>query len=159
MICKTSCFIFIAFLIGTIMMKLMTHKLPIYKDLMATLDDTLQEKYKSIVKMRATLSLQGYGLGLLLSLIVLLYNYMQPKAKRYSTNTMVCVAGATTFLTHYFYYILSPKSDWMLNHLKSPEQNKAWLKIYRTMSWNYHASLLTGVISAFVLGRVFKCDC
>jgi hypothetical protein len=139
-------------------MQLMTYRLPIYADLMALLDPEAQETYKNIKKMRVMTSLQGYGLGLFLSLVVLIYNYNQPKAQRYSTRMMVCVAGATTFLTHYFYYVLSPKSDWMLNHLKTPEQTKEWLKIYKTMSWNYHISLLVGVLSAVALGSVFKCD-
>jgi len=158
MICKTSCAVFIVFLIGTLLMQLMTYRLPIYADLMALLDPEAQETYKNIKKMRVMTSLQGYGLGLFLSLVVLIYNYNQPKAQRYSTRMMVCVAGATTFLTHYFYYVLSPKSDWMLNHLKTPEQTKEWLKIYKTMSWNYHISLLVGVLSAVALGSVFKCD-
>jgi hypothetical protein len=158
MICKTSCAVFIVFLIGTLLMQLMTYRLPIYADLMALLDAEAQETYKNIKKMRVMTSLQGYGLGLFLSLVVLIYNYNQPKAQRYSTRMMVCVAGATTFLTHYFYYVLSPKSDWMLNHLKTPEQTKEWLKIYKTMSWNYHISLLVGVLSAVALGSVFKCD-
>lgn len=158
MICKTSCVVFTVFLIGTLAMQLLTHKLPIYKELVATLEPELREKYKSIIKMRATKSVQGYSLGLLISLVILIYNYNQSANKRWNTNAMVCVAGATTFLTHYFYYMLSPKRDWMLNHLKTPEQNKAWLKVYRTMSWNYHASLLLGVIAALVLGRVFKCN-
>jgi hypothetical protein len=107
--------------------------------------------------MRLSISLQGYGLGLLLSLIFVVWNYRRPSGKNLSTNTVVCISGTITFLTHYFYYILSPKSDWMLNHLKTREQNKAWLKIYRTMSWNYHISMLFGVLSALVLGRIFKC--
>lgn len=159
MICKTSCAVFVAFLVGTILMNIMTHRLPIVDNLMTTLDSDLQAKYKSIAKMRATISLQGYGLGLLLSVAVLGYNYTRPKSQRYTTNTMVCVAGAVTFLTQYFYYILTPKTDWMLHHLKTPEQNRAWLAVYRTMSWNYHASLLVGVLSALMLGRVFKCEC
>lgn len=159
MICKTSCFVFIAFLVGAILMNIMTHRLPIFDNLIATLDSDLQAKYKAISKTRATTSLQGYGLGLLISVAVLVYNYTRPRSQRYNTTTMICVAGAVTFLTQYFYYVLTPKTDWMLNYLNTPEQKKAWLEVYRTMMWNYHASLLVGVLSALVLGGVFKCDC
>lgn len=158
MICKTSCFIFAAFFIGTIVMKLLILQRPIYNNLMATLNADQKDKYEKIIKMRSMKSLQGYLLGITLSLAVLLYNYNQPSTSRMTTNAMVCVAGAITMLTHYFYYMLSPKGDWMLNHLKTPEQNKEWLNVYRTMSWKYHASLLVGVISALILGRVFKCS-
>jgi hypothetical protein len=159
MICKTSCFIFAAFFIGTIVMKLTIYNRPIYKKLLATLDAEQIEKYENIIKMRSMKSLQGYVLGIILSLVVLLYNYYVPsRTSRLTTTTMVCIAGAITMLTHYFYYMLSPKSDWMLNHLKTPEQNKEWLNVYRTMSWKYHSSLLVGVISAFILGNVFKCS-
>lgn len=158
MICKTSCAIFFVFLVSSIIMGLMTSKLPSIVAFESTLDEPLNKKYKEIVNERRTISFQGYGLGLLISLSVLLYNYTQStKTSRYSTNSMVCVAGSITFLTHYFYYILSTKQNWMVLHLKTQEQRERWLTVYKTYQMNYHSSLLLGVISSLMLGRVFKC--
>lgn len=158
MICKTSCAIFIVFLVSSIAMGLMTSKMSSVASFEASLDKPLKEKYGEIVKERRDISLQGYGLGLALSLGVLLYNYTQAsRSAKYSTNTMVCVAGAITFVTHYFYYVLSPKQNWMVLHLKTPEQKEQWLQVYKTYQMNYHISLLLGVISSLMLGRVFKC--
>jgi hypothetical protein len=64
---------------------------------------------------------------------------------------------ATCFLTNYFYYMLSPKSDWMLNHTNNPEQVKAWLQMYREMSYNYHAGLALGIIGVGILAFAFRC--
>ena len=70
---------------------------------------------------------------------------------------IVCTVMATCFLTNYFYYILSPKSDWMLNHMNSPEQVKAWLLMYREMQYNYHMGLVLGIIAVGIFTFAFRC--
>jgi hypothetical protein len=53
--------------------------------------------------------------------------------------------------------MLSPKSDWMLNHVNSPEQTKAWLQMYRAMSYNYHMGLALGILAVGVFAFAFRC--
>ena len=53
----------------------------------------------------------------------------------------------TYFLTQYLVYSLHPKKNWMLNHLKSREQNKAWLGMYTHMKNRWHSGLVMGLIS------------
>jgi hypothetical protein len=64
---------------------------------------------------------------------------------------------ATCFLTNYFYYILSPKSDWMLNHMGNQKETSAWLEMYREMSFNYHAGLAFGIVAVGILAFAFRC--
>jgi hypothetical protein len=68
-----------------------------------------------------------------------------------NTTSLVCTVVATAFITNYFYYMLSPKSDWMLNHMNNKEEIKAWLLMYREMQFNYHMGLVLGIISAGLL--------
>ena len=70
---------------------------------------------------------------------------------------MLCVVGAITFITHYFYYILSPKSDWMILHLKENQMND-WLNVYKTMQYKYHTGFVIGIISVMILSNSFKCN-
>jgi hypothetical protein len=53
--------------------------------------------------------------------------------------------------------MLSPKSDWMLNHINNPEQTKLWLQMYRTMSVYYHIGLVLGIIAVGFFAFAFRC--
>ena len=79
------------------------------------------------------------------------------KCKMLSNASRVYVVLSVSFFTNYFYYMLSPKTDWMLNHVESKEQTQAWLKMYRTCSFNYHAGLVLGIIGMGVFAYAFRC--
>jgi uncharacterized protein YacL len=116
----------------------------------------LQKRYERISKERMNISIFGYVLGLVLSLFILFYN-LNLKKNKMNTFAIVCTVMATCFLTNYFYYMLSPKSDWMLNHMNSPEQVKAWLLMYREMQYNYHMGLVLGIIAVGIFTYAFRC--
>ena len=111
-----------------------------------------REAYDKIAKERLHISMQGYGLGLILSGLIIYY-----KKKQLKSTSLVCLVLATSFITNYFYYMLSPKSDWMLNHVESREQTHAWLQMYRTMQFYYHAGLVLGIIGVGVMAYAFRC--
>ena len=116
----------------------------------------LQNLYDKLSRERMMISYQGYILGFIISLFIILYNYFY-KIKKLSTVSMVCIVLATSFLTNYFYYILHPKSDWMLNHINNSEQTKAWLIMYREMQFNYHMGLVIGILGVGILAFAFRC--
>jgi len=156
MTCSISCMISAVFVIGMIYFYNMTGKSEIVKKYKENMPKDLQKRYESIIAERRTLSYQGYALGVVLSLCIILYN-TQFRSQKMSTSAMVCLVIATSFLTNYFYYILSPKSDWMLNHTENQEQVKNWLIMYREMSFNYHAGLLLGIVAVGVFAFAFRC--
>jgi hypothetical protein len=45
----------------------------------------------------------------------------------------------------------------MLNHLNSPEENKAWLEMYCEMKYNYHLGFVFGIIAVGMLAFAFRC--
>jgi len=144
------------FLIGMIYFYNMTDKSTIVKHYKEKLSSDLQKRYDNIAKERMTISYYGYGLGVILSLVIIFYN-LKIKGVKMNTFALVCTVMATCFLTNYFYYILSPKSDWMLNHMGNQEEVKAWLQMYREMQYNYHAGLALGIIAVGVLAFAFRC--
>ena len=152
--CSMSCMIAAVFVIGMIYFYNMTGKSEIVKNYKDKLPIDLQKRYELITKERKTLSYQGYALGVALSLGIIIYNNLSQKM---STSATICLVIATSFLTNYFYYILSPKSDWVLNHTTNQEQVKAWLQMYREMSFNYHAGLALGIVAVGVLAFAFRC--
>jgi uncharacterized protein YacL len=144
------------FIIGMIYFYNMTNKSEIVKHYKEKLPSDLQKRYKTISEERKKISIHGYILGLVFSLFIIFYN-LKFKGQRLNTISLVCTVMATCFLTNYFYYMLSPKSDWMLNHINNPEQVKAWLQMYREMSYNYHAGLALGIIGVGILAFAFRC--
>ena len=156
MACSVSCMISAVFIIGMIYFYNRTDKSEIVKRYKETMPVELQKRYEKISKERMMLSYYGYGLGLLFSLLIIFYN-VKIKANKMKTFPLVCTVIATCFLTNYFYYILSPKSDWMLNHTTNQDQVKAWLVMYREMSYNYHAGLALGIIAVGIFAFAFRC--
>ena len=148
--CSISCAISCVFIIGMIYFYNATDKSEIVKQYKATLPDDLQKKYEEITSERRNISYQGYGLGLLLSFVILYHR------RKMNTISLVCTVMSTCFLTNYFYYMLSPKSDWMLNHLNE-DQAKTWLLMYRSMSYNYHLGIVLGIIAVGIFAFAFRC--
>lgn len=156
MVCSTTCIIAFIFIIGkiyfynaTINNKVVKH----YKDKLPT---NLKTLYDKLSKERLYISLYGYGLGLIISLFIIYYN-LKLKREKLNNLSLVCTVISVTFITNYFYYILSPKSDWMLNHINNEEQSKAWLEIYRKMQVNYHLGFVFGIIAVGILALAFRC--
>jgi len=156
MACTISCMISAVFIIGMIYFYNITDKSEIVRQYKDKLPNDLQKRYENISKERMKISLYGYGIGLLISLFVIFYN-IKIKHIKLNNISLVCTVMAICFLTNYFYYILSPKTDWMLNHIKDPEQVKAWLQMYREMSFNYHSGLVLGIIAVGILAFAFRC--
>lgn len=156
MACSISCIISAVFVIGMIYFYNMTDKSEIVKHYKEKLSIPLQKRYEKITEERKMISYHGYILGLILSLFFIFYN---TKVKGYKLNTfsLVCLVMAVCFLTNYFYYMLSPKSDWMLNHTSSQEEVKAWLQMYREMSYNYHMGLALGIVAVGIFAFAFRC--
>ena len=151
MACTISCMISAVFVIGMIYFYHITDKNAIVKQYKDFLSPQLQKLYGKISQERRSISYYGYGLGLLLSLCLIFY-YIQMNA-----SALVCMATATTFLVHYFYYMLSPKTDWMLNHMKKQEEVNAWLQMYKAMQYNYHMGMALGIIAVAIFAAAFRC--
>lgn len=156
MACVVSCMISAVFIIGMIYFYNMTDKSVIIKHYKASLPTDLQKRYEQISKERMTISYYGYFLGLLISILIIFYN-LKIKHNKMNSFSLICTVMATCFLVNYFYYILTPKSDWMLNHMNNPEQVKAWLLMYREMSHNYHMGIVLGIMAVGILAFAFRC--
>ena len=154
-LCKIPCMISLLFIFSMIYMSFGPHITSpgLFTNLQNVLDKDQLSIYRSIVSERSSLHLTGYGIGFILSALIIYYNRSLPENKKITTAPLMCIVGAVTFLTNYFYYILSPKSNWMVLHLRTKEQKKQWLNVYKNMQWNYHFSFLLGIIGVVFLAR------
>jgi hypothetical protein len=152
MVCSITCSISAIFIIGMIYFYNATGKSATVIQYRQKLNSQQREAYDKITQERFNISMQGYGLGLVLSALIIYY-----QKKKLKSTSLVCLVIATCFLTNYFYYTLSPKSDWMLNHVESQAQTQAWLNMYRTMQYYYHSGLVLGIIGVGVMAYAFRC--
>ena len=120
------------------------------------LPENLKKTYSDIVKERTQIFYTGYGLGLFLALVLIYYN-TQVKKERMSWPSMVCLTVFVAFMTNYFYYVLTPKTKWMMESVTTPEQTKAWLAMYRSMQIYYHGSLALGIVAVGLIAFAFRC--
>ena len=153
--CTISCSVATVFLIGMIYMNYSIAKSQIIVKYKAQLPDNLQKIYEQITNERTTIYYKGYILGFILSLFIILTNVYSDH-KMLSNTSMVCLVLATSFLTNYFYYTLSPKKNWMLNYITTPDQTKAWLQMYRGMQIYYHTGLVLGIIALGIFAHAFR---
>ena len=152
--CSTTCMIAVALIIASIYFQNATTKSKVIQEYKKQLPSNLQNLYEKISAER--LRINYYGYGLVLSIIIILYNYSL-KRNKLTTTSLVCLVIVVSFFTNYFYYILSPKTTYMLEHINSPEQTKAWLTMYKTMQYNYHFGFIVGLIAVGVLALAFRC--
>ena len=153
--CSISCSVSAVFIIGMIYMNYSIATSQIILKYKAQLPENLQKIYEQITNERTTIYYQGYLLGFILSLIIIIANVYSDH-KMLSTTSLVCLVLAISFITNYFYYTLSPKKNWMLNYIKTPEQTKAWLQMYRGMQVYYHTGLVLGIIAVGIFAYAFR---
>ena len=154
--CTLSCAISAIFIIGMIYFYNRTDNNDFVKNYKSKLSPELQTKYDKIVSERLTITYQGYGLGVLIALCIIFYS-LYIRHERLKTLPLICIVVSTCFITNYFYYSLYPKSDWLLNHMKNPEEIRNWLRLYKEMQYNYHMGLVFGIIAVGVFAFAFRC--
>ena len=158
--CNISCSIAIIFLTANIYCMLCIGCDKTKNEFKSLLNENQMIIYEKITKERRNIYFQGYGLGFLISLIFLFSYKMFTKSlnnKKIPYWSIVCIIGAISLVVNYFYYILSPKSTYMIEHLKDRQQNKSWLKIYRMMQIKYHIGLILGIIAVMFFAYAFRC--
>lgn len=151
--CSIYCGISLMFIIGMIYFTFSIDKTSVSSKFKSTLNSNQLNIYQNIVDYRKNLFLQGYGLGFIISMVVIILKLIN----KISLNsiTIACLVGSICFTTSYFYYILSPKPDYMIMHIEGEKQKTEWLNIYKTMQFHYHFGLLLGIIGVILLSLAF----
>ena len=116
-----------------------------------TLSHELRSRYEAIIQERKLIYMKGFGLGMILSAVAISVCGARKPVQ------MGCLAGAITLASTYLFYIIHPKSDYMVLYLNKVEQRTAWLKIYRSMQLKYHIGLVLGIGAAMALGYSVCC--
>lgn len=116
-----------------------------HKVLRDTFSEDLDRIYEGIVAERRNHYIQGLLLGFLVAYFITNATKVTNRFHKMSIFFGISLTVAVV------YYFLMPKSDYMLNHLKTPEQNKAWLHVYKTMKHQYFMGFALGALAAIPL--------
>ncbi len=153
MVCAVSCAIAFVLIIANVYCCSLGSKRDLINELISKLSHENQERYKKIANERRGIYFTGLFLGFILSMLLLMCCRSYFLTSNGSRGGLLCMVGAVTLSVNYFYYILTPKTDWMVLHLKSDEEREAWLKVYRNMQYNYHTGLIFGILAVVALGN------
>jgi hypothetical protein len=146
MTCSAYCVIAVGFIFATIATCCLSSKN--FQDFYSNLN-TEQKKIKNeIASERFKIYITGILIGCVLA--ALFYTWIQHKGK-----AKICILVSIIMATSYFFYILSPKSKYMISYLKSGEQVEQWLKIYKQMQFNYHIGFLLGMSAIIALSASY----
>ena len=150
MICGITCVIALVFLIANIYTILScSNNKEIKQKFLNVLNEEQKNIYEKIINERKYIYYSGYVLGIILSLIG--YFIIKKLTKmRFNKISLICFVGSITFVTNYLFYILYPKSDYMLLHLSDKRQISEWLNIYRTMQIKFHIGFVLGIIAVMI---------
>ena len=156
MVCSVTCLLSLGLIVSMIYFYNATYNSPVVRNYRNRLGKDLASKYDKIVEERKNISRMGYLIGLVLSILIIYYSQTISENKMDNTS-LVCLVLVVSFFTNYFYYILSSKNDWILNHIENVEQSKLWLQMYRTMQYNYHLGMVLGIVAIGIFAFAFRC--
>ena len=152
MICYKCCGVALVFLIANIFM-IFTCSKKLKNDFKNTLSNEEKNLYQNIINERKRIYYSGYLLGIFLSILVVAFFKKLLKLNKMSN---VCIIATITFVTNYLFYILYPKKDYMILHLKNKEQIEEWLDIYKYMQFRYHLGFVLGIV-ALIFASIAIC--
>ena len=152
MICYKCCGLAFVFLIANIFMIFSCSK-KLKDNFRNTLSEEQKDLYQSIINERKWIYYSGYLLGIFLAILVVAFLKKLLKLNKISN---ICIIATITFVTNYIFYILYPKKDYMILHLKNKEQIKEWLDIYKYMQFRYHLGFVLGIV-ALIFASIAIC--
>ena len=142
--CGLSCLIASALFGSMLYMMLYYDKENIMANFQSTLNDNQNAIYQKIIKERMRLYIEGLILGLLLGFIYLMY----VKKSMYSA----CLFTLIVLGVNNSYYLLHPKSDYMVKYLETVEQREAWLHVYTSMKHRCYMGMVLGALAYLIVG-------
>jgi uncharacterized protein YacL len=156
--CTVTCFIALVIVVAMVIMSLMVSNDPSIKNYRNRLPTDIKKEYDRIVAERQQIYFTGYGIGFVVALFSVVFSVNVLKQKM-PISAMVCLAVVVSTIVNYFYYSLSPKSNYMIELLKTDQQRQEWLQAYKSMQYYYHLSFVLGAVAVGVFAYAFRGKC
>jgi hypothetical protein len=141
------CAIATAFICGMLWLIITSNK-SVLSNFESSLSREQLEIMEKIKKERFKIWAQGLLFGFIIALLAARFLPFEIKGE----NMHACAIAAIAMGFNYIYYILYPKSNNMLTHLR-PEQLQPYQEIKSMMMFKYHVGLLLGFVGSFLLTK------
>lgn len=146
MVCKITCAIALAFLGGMFWIQYTAHKGTL-NALKNSLDDNQKIVYHNIALTRAKIWMTGLIAGFV---VAGLWWWKYGRGNGF-LMTRSCTFAAIVMTVNYFWYMLSPKGTYLIQHLH-PHQVDEWLTVKVMMQSKYHIGMLLGIAGCVLVG-------
>jgi uncharacterized membrane protein YgcG len=156
--CTVTCLISLVIVVAMIFMTIMISNDASVKSYRDNLPEELQNKYDNVVSERRQIYFTGYLIGFVVAIFLIIINVRVLK-KKMPVLAMVCMAVVVSTVVNLFYYMLYPKSHYMVTLLKTDKQREEWLRVYKSMQYYYYSSFAMGVIAVGVFAYAFRGSC
>ena len=157
MVCYGSCMFASVFLIANIYTMFSCSNDNRKQEFKNTLTKEQQVLYEKIIDERKKIYYGGFLLGIVLSFIAVYFGnkLLFSKNSKSSSLPKICMIASITFVTNYLFYILYPKTDYMLLHLNDKTQIQGWLNIYKKMQFKFHLGFILGIVAVIIYAYGF----
>ena len=157
MVCYGSCMFASVFLIANIYTMFSCSNDNRKQEFKNTLTKGQQVLYEKIIQERKKIYYGGFLLGIVLSFIAVYFGnkLLFSKNSKSSALPKICMIASITFVTNYLFYILYPKTDYMLLHLNDKTQIQGWLNIYKKMQFKFHLGFILGIVAVIIYSYGF----
>ena len=154
MVCYGSCMFASVFLIANVYTMMSCSNDNNKLEFKNTLTKEQQVLYEKIINERKNIYYGGFILGIILSFFAVYfgekYLFFIDKKTKISNIPKICMVASITFVTNYLFYILYPKTDYMLLHLNDKTQIQGWVAIYKKMQFKFHIGFVLGIIAVTI---------
>ena len=157
MVCYGSCMFASVFLIANVYTMFSCSNDNNKQQFKNTLTQEQQILYEKIIAERKKIYYGGFLLGIVLSFIALYFGnkFLFSSNSKSASMPKICMIASITFVTNYLFYILYPKTDYMLLHLNDKTQIQGWLAIYKKMQFKFHLGFILGIIAVTIYAYGF----
>ena len=147
--CQVACLLAVSMFSGQLYVMFNNRKNVLFRKFDNLLDQNQKMIYKKIINERMKLYIQGMVLGLILG-----FTYLCSVPS--NTVGRACLFTIIVLGTNYFYYMLMPKTNYMIPYLETQEQRVAWLNIYKEMQRRCKIGFILGLFAYLILGYFVK---
>lgn len=156
--CTITCFVAAVIVVAMIIMTVMVNYDPFVQSYKNKLPADVKASYENIVAERRQIYFTGYLIGFVLAVFLIIFN-VNVLNRKMPVGAMVCFAVVISTIVNYFYYMLSPKTVFMVSLLKTEQEREDWTRVYKSMQFYYHISFVLGVFAVGVFAYAFRGSC
>ena len=149
MVCGVMCSIATILIVSNVYMMANCHNGRATHDFYATLTPELIGRYKRITAERTSIYLRGMGIGVIIG--ILAAAFLRP-LKKVSQLCKLCAVGGIALVFNCLFYLAHPKSDYIVAHLTTERQRRAWVRCHRSHQLSYVTGLAFGGVAAVAMG-------